>query len=169
VRNPAETRDMRRRHNQIGYAGVLHFVTTVTKVRGDWFVDEGICRSILKLFDSHLSRFKLDCFGYVLMPDHLHCLLLQVDEGQIVSNFMRMFKTESSKRVTVPDYSGETLWCECYDDVPVPGKDAAITKLNYMLNNPVRRGIVNYSLDYPWSSAKEHFGVGKGIVKIAST
>jgi putative transposase len=100
------------------------------------------------------------------MPDHLHALLYQDNDKTSVPDFMRDLKRETSKRLKIPDYPGSKLWLERYDDVPVPGKDAVIVKLRYMLYNPVRRGLVDDPQNYPWSSAKEHYDIGTGIVTV---
>ena len=100
------------------------------------------------------------------MPDHLHALLYQEKAESSVSGLIGDFKRETSKRLLIPKYPDDGLWNERYDDVPVPGVDAATTKLQYMLNNPVRLGLVSDPRDYPWSSAKEHFEIGQGIVTV---
>lgn len=158
---------MRRRHNRIDFPGSIHFVTTVASVRGSWFVDEDVCRKILLQFEKYRIRNRISCYGYVLMPDHLHALLQQDTEGVTVADLMRDFKRETSKRLKLTDFPQVELWSQCYDDVPVPGTDAAMTKLVYMLNNPVRRGIVSDACDYPWSSARDHYELGRGIVTVA--
>ena len=158
---------MLRRHKQLDFTGSIHFITTVTRERGDWFAEKDVCRRALEIFEKYRIRHKLDCLGCVLMPDHLHALLHQDDRGTSVSDFMADFKRETSKHLPIRLDSSRTLWREGYDDVPVPGWYAAITKLQYMLDNPVRRGLVERPEDYPWSSAREHFGLGEGIVTVA--
>jgi len=108
----------------------------------------------------------VDCLGYVLMPDHLHALLLQQEEGLAVSELMERFKKFTSRKLRPAMYTGVSLWRRRYDDVPVPGTDAAKTKLIYMHGNPVRRGLVTTPEDYPWSSAREYAGLEPGIVHI---
>jgi len=110
----------------------------------------------------------VDCLGYVLMPDHLHALLFQQKEGFAVAELMERFKKFTSRKLRPRAYTGVSLWRRRYDDVPVPGTDAAKTKLVYLHGNPVRRGLVTSPEDYPWSSAREYAGFEKGIVHICS-
>jgi len=158
---------MRRRHQQLDFAGSVHFVTTTTRVRGLWFVEPELCLRILEILEWYRAKFDLQCLGYVLMPDHLHVLLHQWESGPLVSLFVAGFKRETSKQSRPPAYPAETLWRDRYDDVPVPGHDAVMNKLNYIHGNPVRRGLVADTQDYPWSSAREYVGDATGIVRIA--
>jgi putative transposase len=157
---------MRRRHQQLDFAESIHFVTTTTRVRGTWFVEAGLCTHILEMLEWYRAKHDLRCLGYVLMPDHLHVLLHQTEAGAFVSQLMAGFKRETSKQTCPPAYPTEALWRDRYDDVPVPGHDAALNKLRYMHDNPVRRGLVAEAQDYPWSSAREYFGDSAAYVLI---
>ena len=157
---------MRRRHTHLAFAGSIHFITTVTRFRGAWFVEDEICTKILKIFEWHRANFSLKCIGYVLMPDHFHALLHQQEEGMQIPQMMAVFKRETSKQARPKSYPGTTLWRSRFDDVPVPGMNAVKTKLEYMHNNPIRRGLVEEPEKYPWSSAKDYFDIEKGIVSI---
>ncbi len=157
---------MLRRHNQRNFVASTHFVTTVTNVRGNWFIEENVCRYLLELFEGYRAQQKLDCFGYVLMPDHLHVLLRQVCPEGLVTRTLQGFKSVSSRKLTLQNYPARLLWREHYDDVPVPGSDAISTKLRYMHGNPVNRGIVEKPEDYKWSSQRELLELEKGIITL---
>jgi putative transposase len=157
---------MRRRHNELNYVASTHFITTVTNVRGDWFVDDDVCRYLLELFEGYRAQQELDCLGYVLMPDHLHVLLRQTTEEGLVTKAIQGFKSVSSRKLRIANYPARLLWRTHYDDVPVPGSEAVTTKIKYMHANPVARGIVSAPEEYAWSSAREILGIEKGIVTL---
>jgi putative transposase len=157
---------MLRRHRTNAFAQSLHFVTLVTRVRGQWFVHESDCRAILTSFEHTLRVNGLICLAYVLMPDHLHALLLQPMEGEIVSKAIQDFKKYTSRNCRPKHYSGETLWRTRFDDVPIPGPNAARIRVGYMHANPVRKGIVEDEREYLWSSARDYNEIGAGIVTI---
>lgn len=101
------------------------------------------------------------------MPDHLHVLFYQEKEGSLVSDVMANFKRETSKQLDLPNYAGATLWCDRYDDIPLPGSRAIYRRLEYMHNNPVERGLVDKETDYLWSSARLYYEMdGQRIVTI---
>ncbi|MFZ5432329.1 MAG: REP-associated tyrosine transposase [Calditrichota bacterium] len=149
---------MRRRHNQLDFVGSLHFITTVARERGQWFTSEKVCTEILRIFEKYRCRYELTCFGYVLMPDHLHALLMQTQETLSVSQFMNCFKRETAKSqlVAIP-LNTRTLWRDRFDDVPIPNAQAALERIEYMHNNPVRRGLVEKPSGYSWSSARFYY------------
>ncbi|MDD5087966.1 MAG: transposase [bacterium] len=157
---------MLNRHSQLNCAGSVHFVTTVTLSRGLWFVDESVCRAILESFEFARAQRNIACYGYVLMPDHIHALLFQPEEDFCVARMMESFKKFTSRKLRPPSYNGETLWREHYNDMAVPGRDALLVKLRYIHENPLRRGLVGDAAEYRWSSAGFYAGRGDGIVRI---
>jgi putative transposase len=156
---------MRQRHSRLNFVGSIHFVTTVTRIRGFRFVDEDACQNILKCFEYYRERRHIDCAGYVLMPDHFHALLRQSTENGTVSELMKDFKQHTSSMLTSRANLQHTLWHSRYDDVPVP-IDACHTKLQYIHANPVRSGLVAQAEDYRWSSIHDYLGREKGIVTL---
>jgi len=157
---------MLHRHERLNFAGSIHFVTSVTRTRGSWFVSSAICSEILRIFKWNRSTYEIHCLGYVLMPDHLHALLVQATAGQSVSALMRSFKSYTSRHCHVSAYSMAKLWRNYFDDVPVPGPDAAMTKLRYLHDNPMRRRLVSVAEEYPWSSARDYAELQQGIVSL---
>lgn len=157
---------MLHRHSKLDFARSIHFVTIVTAERGQWFIDSKRCRELLLLFEGYRAKSGLHCLAYVLMPDHLHALLFQETEGDHVSVLMQRFKRMSVKHKPSL-YTAATFWRRHYDDVPVPGSQAARTKVNYVHANPVRKGMVSNEVEYEWSSARDWAGLGEGIVKVS--
>ena len=100
---------MLRRHSQIALAGTIHFVTTVTRIRGSWFVEATLCGLILRIFEHCRAKNNLTCLGYVLMPDHIHILLHQGEDGSMVSKCMAEFKKVTSAKIKIPDFHGVRL------------------------------------------------------------
>ena len=107
----------------------------------------------------------MNCIGYVLMPDHFHALLYQPLEGHGISDLMKSFKQHTSGMLGISANLGMTLWKARYDDVPVP-RGAAITKLNYLHNNPLRARLVANPEDYPWSSLRDYLEMERGVVTV---
>jgi REP element-mobilizing transposase RayT len=158
---------MLQRHTRLALPNSVHFVTTVTRERGRWFIDPELCRQILGVFERCRAETNIICLGYVLMPDHLHALVVQTAEGIQVPVLMRRFKRRTSVRCRPNLLLAPTLWRQVYDDVGVPGADACWTKLNYMHWNPVKKGLCEKPEGYPWSSAADYFfDAEKSIVKI---
>ncbi|MFZ5432426.1 MAG: REP-associated tyrosine transposase [Calditrichota bacterium] len=158
---------MLQRHSRIAFKDSIHFVTTVTNVRGDWFIDEVICTEILNYFEEYRNKYEISCHGYVLMPDHFHALLSQRTDESVIPAVMQSFKKITSRQCLPAGYPAKRLWRYRYDDVPVPGRNAALTKLNYLHENPLRKGLCDVVESYPWSSAKDYIRNVKGVIQIS--
>jgi putative transposase len=158
---------MLRRHKRIQFPGAILFVTTVTAVRGRWFVKLSLCRAVLETFETCRASLGVSCMGYVLMPDHLHILVQQNEEEDQVSEMMARFKRKTAFKCRPDWYPAGPLWNRRFDAVPVPGNRAVHTKLNYMHENPVKGGLSSVPDAYPWSSARDYCDIQNGIVSVA--
>ncbi len=157
---------MLRRHQKFSAPGTVHFVTTATRTRCAWFVEERVCEAVLALFEGYRRKHEVLCGGYVLMPDHFHALLRQGTDADAISRLMRDFKKMTSRKCRQAYDFEPRLWSDGFDDVPVPGSHAAHTKLRYIHSNPVRAGIVTDRRMYWWSSALDYSDTRKGIVEL---
>jgi len=167
ARERVQLEAMLRRHERIQFPQAILFATTVTAVRGRWFIRPSLCRAVLEKFEECRASLGMDCLGYVLMPDHLHALVRQTADGDQVSELMARFKRKTAFRCRPDGYPAGSLWNRRFDAVPVPGSDAAHTKLNYMHENPVKAGLAAVPEAYPWSSASDYQETGHGIVLVA--
>ncbi len=158
---------MRYRHSELNFPGSIHFITTVTREHRARFVNDNTCKEILEVFEYYRAKFELRCYGYVLMPEHLHAVLYQLDDGGPVPSLMENFKRLTARKILPAGTRNRNLWAENFDDVLVPGSDALKTKLRYIHHNPVRRGLVENAEDYPWSSARDLSEHGSGIVQLS--
>jgi REP element-mobilizing transposase RayT len=83
------------------------------------------------------------------MPDHLHVLLKGANASSAFLPFMKLMRQRTAifyRRLT-----GESLWQEgCFDRVLRPD-DAPAAVARYMMENPVRAGLVSKPEDYPFS------------------
>jgi len=133
-------------------------------VRGNWFRDPENCKAILGSFQHYLVEREVECLAYVLMPDHLHALLVQRGEGDVIPKLIQDFKKYASRQLRPRRYPDAPLWRIRYDDVPVPGTNAAATKVKYIHANPVRKGLSENEQDFAWSSARDYFETGSGPI-----
>jgi len=84
------------------------------------------------------------------MPDHLH-LLLGGQENSDLRDYMKTFKQVSAHNYR-KDFN-ETLWQRSYYE-HVLRRDGAIEDIaQYILNNPVRAGMVQDLKQYPYSGS----------------
>jgi putative transposase len=93
-------------------------------------------------------------YATVVLPDHLHCLVQPLphpaggffDLGEILYSI----KSFSSHQINRRRGAAGSIWqIERYDRI-VRDETEFLEKWNYIRNNPVKSGMVEYPEDYPW-------------------
>lgn len=96
---------------------------------------------------------KYQLYAAVVMPDHAHliCLPLMDEDGSIsIPEIMRTIKSESAHRINkVLGRTGRVWQDESFDHV-LRGDESLRKKVLYVLENPVRAGLVARPADYRW-------------------
>jgi len=87
------------------------------------------------------------------MPDHVHLILspLADEEGSFsIPQIMHAIKSESAHRINKAlERQGKVWQDESFDHV-LRGDESLATKMAYVLENPVRAGLVKTAADYRW-------------------
>jgi putative transposase len=142
----------------------------------EWLVD-ALARARL------IQGFQL--WGYVIMPDHVHALLLpsapHCNIAKILAsikqpvarramNFLREHKAPLLKQLEVvwPDGRIEhRFWQQGggYDRNILSHKTAWFS-IEYMHFNPVRRGLTRTTTEWIWSSARWYAGLGDAVLSM---
>jgi REP element-mobilizing transposase RayT len=81
------------------------------------------------------------------MPDHVH-ILIRPKEGYTLSRVMKGIKGVSAHKVNVHRNTNGTIWQdESYDRI-IRNNDEFDQKLNYMYNNPIKKGLSDEPSEY---------------------
>jgi REP element-mobilizing transposase RayT len=96
---------------------------------------------------------KYSLYAAVVMPDHVHllCMALMDDNGSIsIPEITRTIKSESAHRINkVLGRSGRVWQDESFDHI-LRGDESLRKKALYILENPVRAGLVRSPREYRW-------------------
>lgn len=129
-------------HNQ------AYFITTATHERIPLFVDPAVATIVLDALKWLDQQGKMVLDAAVLMPDHLHCVAeLKTDS---LPKFMHSLKSYTAKRVNAVLNRQGCLWQDQYHEHAIRKAENRNEIVRYMLNNPVRAGIVKDFHDYPF-------------------
>ena len=124
--------------------------------------------------------------SYVFMPSHIH-LILEMPEGENISDFMRDFKKFTSTKVrqqlqrdqrndfiTVLVRNAKNkkaqvfkLWMDRFDDEVIDSDETMAGVVEYIHSNPVKAGLVARAEDWTHSSARDYLGLGPGPLPVA--
>jgi REP element-mobilizing transposase RayT len=113
---------------------------------GDTETAACVCESVG--FCCEKSEYRL--YGYCLMPDHLHVLFSPADSGRPLKDWLRDFKSYTTNRYR-KQAGRRRLWQESGYDHVCRTEETAEKVLIYIINNPVRTGLVKRWQDWPWA------------------
>ena len=138
--------DLRKgRYSHVNYS---YFVTCTVSGRRPVFKDDS-CAQIMQYCIEQLEEEKqLHWYGWVIMPDHIHglCSLLCDD----LSKTMKLLKGRSARALNELMQDKGQVWQPGYYDHGLRQDEAVEPIVNYIINNPVRAGLVEKSEQWPW-------------------
>ena len=147
--------------------GLPHHVTQRGN-GGAWtFFSDDSYRLYLRLLTEECRAAGVACLAYVLMPNHVHLILVPDDEDGLrkaLSATHRAYAAINNAR------RGKTghFWQGRFGSVAMDG-DHTGAALRYVLMNPVRSRLVRRPEDWPWSSARALLsGKSDGLTDVKS-
>ena len=129
-----------------------HFITFVTKFR--WTLPEW-ARDIVLSSCRHDHETRYELYVAVVMPDHVHLILIPlIDETrrEVISlvEIMRAIKGASAHLINRQLRRHGAVWQEESFDRVLRSSERLDEKMSYILQNPVRKGLVDDWRKYPW-------------------
>ena len=102
----------------------------------------------------HDNSKRYDLHAAVVMPDHVHLLLLPLRDEKgwpySLPIILKLLKGTSARSVNKLSGSSGPVWQEESFDHIVRSQESFEEKLEYVRQNPVRRGLVTRPEDYKW-------------------
>jgi REP element-mobilizing transposase RayT len=131
--------------------GYAYFVTICTSNKKTYFDNHDLAGFVESTLQFRINKNEIMLFCYCIMPNYIH-LLLSLDEkyGNSLSGWISSFKRYIS-RIANEKYSIKNLWQRNYYDHVVRGNESLSNIAEYILNNPVRKGLAGKWTEYPFS------------------
>jgi len=141
-----------------------HFVTFCCYHRRPLLTTDASRRTFEAALERVRQTFKPRVFGYVIMPEHVHLLLSEPEQG-LLSDALKSLKQGVSRRLVG---EAEHFWQKRYYDFNIRNYPQFMEKLKYIHRNPVEAGLCERPEDWEWSSFR-HYATGcEGRVEIES-
>ena len=139
------------RLSSFDYSGpYTYFITCSTYQRRPYFRDRAIVDIVLPVLRRVGAQNSFGVYAYCFMPDHLHLLLVGEKESSL-NRFVKAFKQQSGfafKRA-----HGDSLWQRSYYDHVLREEETLEEVALYIVNNPVRGGLVDDYNNYAFSGS----------------
>jgi putative transposase len=136
----------------VSYVGkARYFLTFCVRDRRAAFEEAELAGSAMTQFLRTATEEWFAILAYCIMPDHAHLLVEGLADDSDLRHFAKLAKQRSGavhKRKT-----GQRLWQEGYFERILRDDDSGRDLARYIVNNPVRKGLVASSSDYAHSGS----------------
>lgn len=137
--------------------GIPHHVTQRGSRRMVVFESSEDYSAYATLLAEKCRQAGVQVWAYCLMPNHVHCVAVPESSRSLSLGFG---KTHERYARLVNQRNGWTghLWQERFFSVPMD-MEHTLAAVRYVLQNPVRAGLVSRAQDWPHSSTCAHLGL----------
>ncbi len=139
-----------------------YHVVTTTRDRVPVFLDPD-CASLAVEVVQFMRRERAYVLAYVVMPEHLHALLVPRD-GTSISRVMQSIKGYTARLVNEKLARRGPLWQRSFYDRMIRDERQLLETVTYVHMNPVVAGLVEDPEAYPYSSAGQDDLVDLSVV-----
>ena len=139
------------RNGRHSLPGQIYFVTTVTRQREHLFSRWSSALTVAREIHSFIQHAPVEIHAWVLMPDHLHCLV-KLDEMNL-DGCMQQLKSRTA--IALNRSIGRTgkVWQSGYHDHALRRDEDLKAAARYLVTNPLRAGLVKSLRDSPFWNA----------------
>ncbi len=129
------------RKGRFSQPGGVYLVTTVTRERLPVFDCFSSARCVVRALQIEHITGRAMTLAFVVMPDHLHWLLT-LGSSVSLSQVVRTVKS------VVAHHLGRRVWQQGFHDHAVRAEEDLAAMGRYIVNNPVRAGLVSKAGHY---------------------
>jgi REP element-mobilizing transposase RayT len=124
-------------------------------------------KKFLNLLKLYSEKLNIRIFSYCLMDNHYH-FILENSSGRM-SDFLKQLNGNFGSLYRAK-YGGKGyVFQDRFRSMLIQDESYLLLSIAYVLNNPVRAGLVSHFLDYRWSSASQYFNKNKTINIVAKS
>ncbi|MET0815806.1 MAG: transposase [Pseudoxanthomonas sp.] len=140
------------RRGRVSIVGQRYVVTFTTHGRRALFSNHALALDAAREIHDRRSWQKATLLAWVLMPDHWHGLI-ELGEGESLSELMRRFKANVSRRLRSQSQGLGPVWAKSFHDRALRRDEDEVAVARYIVLNPVRAGLARRAGDHPFWNA----------------
>jgi putative transposase len=162
--------------------GRARFITFCTHNRMRLLTNDSFRSIVVEVINEVRAQTGLKLLGYVIMPDHIHLVLVPPIDGKvgfIIGEIKRISARKIHRRLKVADSNLLTklsvtrrglnkfaFWQKRCFDHNCRTEEAVWTKVKYCHDNPVKWGLVKTPGEWRWSSYNCYHGEGDFVLEV---
>ncbi|MGM0608863.1 MAG: transposase [Candidatus Muiribacteriota bacterium] len=127
------------------------------------FPDDKSKFKFIEYLDKNLIKFNVICFAYCIMDNHFH-LFIQTPEPNL-PDFMKVLNNSYATWYTKKKESCGAVFAGRYKSIVVDSESYALTLVNYIHQNPIKKFGLEIGLSYPHSSLGYYLGIKTKTIK----
>ncbi len=129
--------------------GYRYFLTMCCRHRRSLFVEAAIVAPLACEIPRTAAKHEFAVLAYTFMPDHLHILIEGAADDASLQRFTSLFRRRTT--IAVKPRWPDGLWQSGYHERVLRRDEDTARVVHYILGNPVRAGLVDDPLGYPFS------------------
>lgn len=136
--------------------GAVYHLTCNTYGRTPLFKDKKRAEFLMNILGYYRTILKFKQYCFCIMPDHIHLIIQPATKKYNISVIMKHIKGSFATGYNNTAFKSGPVWQSRFYDTILRTEEELMVKINYVLQNPVRGGIVKEASEYPYSSAKAY-------------
>jgi len=114
---------------------------------------KSVAKQLIEVMGRMARRHKIRIHAYCIMPDHVHVVVSVMDQDGDIQKWLRYTKREFARALHNPG-----MWQRSYWDRHARSETEIDATVDYVLKNPVRRGLCESWRDWQYSWSEWHAG-----------
>jgi len=148
----SKSRSIRLKDFDYASPGVVYHITIGAHQKQNVFTRSAINQQVIYALRESANLYRYRLIAYCLMPDHIHILVQAGENPKDLREFVRGFKSFCSVATPVATnkVTNNKLWQRSFYEHILRKEENIEDIAEYILNNPIRKGLVQDRGQYRW-------------------
>ena len=126
-------------------------ITLCVKNRAPLFTNADIVKAFIKILKETAAKYPCIIPAYCFMPDHVHLIVSGTEDDADIIKFLAVYKQKTGFWMSRREISAK--WQKDFFDHVIRREESLSALIAYILDNPVRQGLVADWRDYPFKGS----------------
>jgi REP element-mobilizing transposase RayT len=142
---------------RISYKNAYYHITSRGHRKEKIFYDDQDKRTFIRKLDETFQKYTITCYAYCLMDNHYHLFLKTTKPN--ISQALHYLNTSYANWFRIRYQLTGSVFQGRFKSILVDADNYALVLSAYIHLNPLRAGIVDRLVDYPWSSYLDYLNL----------